>query len=63
MLFRSLALAKPAGPERLKQAVAFVAAREGIYAKEPAAAQTPRTRGLADLAHVIFNSSEFLHIE
>ena len=58
-----LALAKPAGPERLKQAVAFVAAREGIYAKEPAAAQTPRTRALADLAHVIFNSSEFLHIE
>ena len=60
---QSLALAKPAGPERLKQAVAFVAAREAVYAKEAALATPPRQRALTDLAHVMFNSSEFIYVE
>jgi hypothetical protein len=58
-----LALAKPPGPERLKQALAFVAARERVYAAEAGAVNTPRHRALTDLAHVLFNSSEFLTIE
>ena len=58
-----LALARVPSAERLKQAVAFVEAREGVYAKEPAAAQTPRQRALTDLAHVLFNSSEFIYVE
>ncbi len=58
-----LALAKPAGPERLKQAVAFVEAREAVYAKVPSPTNLPRQRALTDLAHVMFNSSEFIYIE
>lgn len=60
---QSLALAKPAGPERLKQAVAFVEAREAVYAKGPSPTNLPRQRALTDLAHVMFNSSEFIYIE
>jgi hypothetical protein len=60
---QSLALAKPAGPERLKQAVAFVEAREAVYAKVPSPTNLPRHRALTDLAHVMFNSSEFIYIE
>ena len=60
---QSLALAKPAGPERLKQAVAFVEAREAVYAKVPSPTNLPRQRALTDLAHVMFNSSEFIYIE
>ena len=58
-----LALAKPPGPERLRQAVVFVEAREAAYAKEPSPANPPRQRALTDLAHVLFNSSEFIYIE
>ena len=58
-----LALAKPPGAERLKQAVSFVEARETVYAKEAGAANSPRHRALTDLAHVLFNSSEFIYIE
>ena len=58
-----LALARPPGPERLKQAMAFVAAREAVYAQEAAVASPPRQRALTDLAHVLFNSSEFISIE
>ena len=58
-----LALARTPGPERLRQAVAFVAAREAVYAKEAAGASPPRLRALTDLAHVIFNSSEFVYVE
>ena len=58
-----LALARPPGAERLKQAVAFVETREAVYAKEPATANPPRQRALTDLAHVLFNSSEFIYIE
>ncbi len=58
-----LALARPPGAARLKQAVAFVEAREAVYAKEAASAISPRQRALADLAHVLFNSSEFIYIE
>ena len=60
---QSLALAKPAGPERLKQAVAFVEARKAVYAKVPSPTNLPRQRALTDLAHVMFNSSEFIYIE
>jgi len=60
---QSLALAKPAGPQRLKQAVAFVEAREAVYAKVPSPTNLPRQRALTDLAHVMFNSSEFIYIE
>ena len=58
-----LALARPPGAERLKQAVSFVEARETVYAKEAGAANSPRHRALTDLAHVLFNSSEFIYIE
>ena len=58
-----LALAKSAGAERLRQAVAFVEAREAVYAKELSATIPSRQRALTDLAHVMFNSSEFIYIE
>ena len=41
----------------------FVETREAVYAKEPATANPPRQRALTDLAHVLFNSSEFIYIE
>jgi hypothetical protein len=40
--------------ERMKEALAFVQSRE---------AASNRTAALADLAHVLLNSSEFIHIE
>jgi len=58
-----LALARVPMSERLKQATAFVAARELAYEKEAGAKEPPRQRALADLAHVLFNSSEFIYIE
>ncbi|NBV23692.1 MAG: DUF1553 domain-containing protein [Proteobacteria bacterium] len=58
-----LALARVPTPERLQQATAFVAAREAGYAAEVGAANAPRQRALTDLAHVLFNSSEFITIE
>jgi hypothetical protein len=57
------ALARVPTPERLKQATAFVTARESGYEKEAGARETPRQRALTDLAHVLFNSSEFIYIE
>ena len=58
-----LALAREPSAERLRQAKAFVAAREATYQKESGAKETPRHRALTDLAHVLFNSSEFITIE
>jgi hypothetical protein len=49
-----LALARPPGPERLHQSLTFVKQRE---------AQSDRSAALADLAHVLFNSSEFITIQ
>ena len=49
--------------ERLKQAMAFVVARETGYAGEANPAVTPRHRAFTDLAHVLFNSSEFVYVE
>jgi hypothetical protein len=49
-----LALAHPPGPERLHQSLTFVKQRE---------AQSDRSAALADLAHVLFNSSEFITIQ
>jgi hypothetical protein len=43
-----ITLGHPASPERLQQAEAFVAAHPD---------------GLRDLAHVLFNSSEFVYIQ
>ena len=48
-----LTLSRPPSAERRQQAVAFVQARE---------AESDRQRALTDLAHVLFNSSEFIHI-
>ncbi|NBR83893.1 MAG: DUF1549 domain-containing protein [Verrucomicrobia bacterium] len=58
-----LALAREPSAERLKQALAFVSAREAAYASEAGAKASPRQRALTDLAHVLFNSSEFITIE
>jgi len=58
-----LALAREPSAERLKQATNFVAARATAYATEAGAKEPPRQRALADLAHVLFNSSEFITIE
>ena len=58
-----LALARVPTAERLKQATAFVTTREAGYAAEANATATPRHRALTDLAHVLFNSSEFITIE
>jgi hypothetical protein len=48
------ALARPADPARLSEAVSFVRSRE---------AHGDRRSALADLAHVILNASEFLYVE
>jgi len=58
-----LALARGPSAEKLKQATAFVSARETVYAAETTAKESPRQRALTDLAHVLFNSSEFITIE
>ena len=58
-----LALARVTTSERLKQATVFVTARESAYEKEAGAKETPRQRALTDLAHVLFNSSEFIYVE
>ncbi len=58
-----LSLARVPTAERLKQATVFVTARESAYEKEAGAKETPRQRALTDLAHVLFNSSEFITIE
>ena len=58
-----LALARGPSAERLKQVTAFVATREAAYASEANGKSSPRQRALADLAHVLFNSSEFITIE
>ncbi len=58
-----LALARVPTAERLKQATVFVTTRETGYAAETNATATPRHRALTDLAHVLFNSSEFITIE
>jgi hypothetical protein len=58
-----LALARAPSAERLKHSASFVTAREAVYASEPDAKTSPRQRALADLAHVLFNSSEFITIE
>jgi hypothetical protein len=48
-----LTVARPPATERMQQAVAFVMSRES---------ESDRTSALTDLAHVLFNSSEFIHI-
>ncbi|KAF0181195.1 MAG: signal peptide protein [Limisphaerales bacterium] len=58
-----LALARVPTAERLRQATGFVTARESVYEKEAGAKEAPRQRALTDLAHVLFNSSEFITIE
>jgi len=58
-----LALAHVPTAERLKQAKSFISAREAAYTQETSAKETPRHRAFTDLAHVLFNSSEFITIE
>jgi Protein of unknown function (DUF1549)/Protein of unknown function (DUF1553) len=58
-----LALARVPTAERLKQAKSFISAREAAYTQETSAKETPRHRAFTDLAHVLFNSSEFITIE
>ena len=50
----TLALARAPDTRRRDEAIAFVIARE---------ADGGRAAALADLAHVLFNSSEFLYVE
>ena len=59
----ALALSAPPSPQRLREALAFVNDREKAYLTEQSAAHPARQRALTDLAHVLMNSSEFLHIE
>lgn len=49
-----LALGRPPDPSRLHEAVSFVRSRES---------HGDRRSALADLAHVMFNSSEFVYVE
>ena len=58
-----LALARVPTAERLKQAKSFISAREAAYTQETSAKESPRHRAITDLAHVLFNSSEFITIE
>jgi len=58
-----LALARMPTAERLKQATAFVTARESAYETEAGTKEASRQRALTDLAHMLFNSSEFITIE
>jgi len=56
-------MSRPPGDARLQQALAFVHSRESSYRGEKEQAAQPRHRALTDLAHVLLNSSEFIHIE
>ncbi|MDQ3621843.1 MAG: PSD1 and planctomycete cytochrome C domain-containing protein [Verrucomicrobiota bacterium] len=49
-----LAVSRPPRAERMQQALAFVQSRE---------LESDRESALTDLAHVLFNSSEFIHIQ
>jgi len=59
----ALAMSRPPGDVRLQQAVAFVQSRESSYRGEKVQPAQPRHRALADLAHVLLNSSAFIHVE
>ncbi len=59
----ALAMSRPPADARLQQALAFVQSRENGYAGEKVQPAQARHRALTDLAHVLFNSSEFIHIE
>ena len=59
----SLAMSRPPADVRLKQALAFVQSRENAYRGEKIQPAQARHRALTDLAHVLVNSSEFIHIE
>jgi mono/diheme cytochrome c family protein len=58
-----LAMSRPPGDTRLHQALAFVESREKSYRDEKSPPAQSRHRALTDLAHVLFNSSEFIHVE
>lgn len=48
---------------RVCQARQFVEERSAVYATESHAKESARLRALADLAHVLLNTSEFLYVE
>jgi len=56
-------LGKPMSARRREQAQQFVMDRERVYRGQKATAAESRRRALADLAHVMFNSSEFVYVE
>ncbi len=58
-----ITLGKPATAERIAQAVDFVTERKQAYLSDKLSSDEARHRALADLAHVLFNSSEFVYVE
>ncbi|MBL8829611.1 MAG: PSD1 domain-containing protein [Planctomycetaceae bacterium] len=54
---------KRPSPERIEQAVAFVNERKQAYLVDKISPDDARHRAVTDLAHVLFNSSEFVYVE
>lgn len=58
-----LTLSAPPSPERLADALAFLAERKSAYAGEGLDADEARVKAWGDLAHVLFNSNQFVFVE
>jgi hypothetical protein len=56
-------LLRPAGVIRLSQATRFVEERAEVYTQRGEGREAAHTKALADLGHVLFNTSEFLYVD
>jgi len=58
-----LTLSAPPSRERLADALAFLAERKSAYAADGLTADEARVKAWSDLAHVLFNSNQFVFVE
>lgn len=58
-----LTLSAPPSQERLDDALAFLAERKTAYADDGLTVDEARVKAWADLAHVLFNSNQFVFVE
>ena len=58
-----LTLAVPPTKSQLQDAETFLAARRAVYLEESADDEAARHRAMSDLAHVLFNSNQFVYVE
>jgi hypothetical protein len=54
---------RPPGTDRVLQATRFVEERLGAYTQQGESREAAHTKALADLGHVLLNTSEFLYVD